>query len=201
MNFQRLCADYGKICKFATIMSKTPYRRGAEDGLKLGIYLTAMTFASIYSDVVPLFGMATFLMAIAVPIIVYRFMVGYKKELGGVVTFSMLWMQGLVLFACASTIAGVMLMMYLRWINPDFLHSQIEALAAMDTSGTFESLQRSKELAQNMLEQNFVPRAIDMVIQYILLGITSGSILSMFLSGIIILRLKYKENKILNSDR
>lgn len=181
-------------------MSKTPYRRGAEDGLKFGIYLAVMFFSSIFSADVPGLGLLSILMAAATPVVIYRMMVAYKKELGGVVTFSMLWMQGLVIFACASLIAGGALLVYLRWINPDFLHSQLEALATLDTTGMPEGLEQSKELAGNMLAQNFVPRAVDVVVEIILLGITTGSMLSMLLAGILIIRLKYKENRILHKN-
>ncbi len=178
-------------------MSKTPYRRGAEDGLKFGLYLGVLLFSSLLSGKVAWLGLLFYVMVILVPVIIYRMMVSYKRELGGVVTFSMLWMQGLVIFSCAAVIAGGAMMVYLRWINPDYMVENLRQVASLDVSGENAGLTEVRDMAQNMLDNHFVPRSVDVVIMIILMAITSGSLLSMLLAGILIARLKYKENRIL----
>lgn len=178
-------------------MSKTPYRRGAEDGLKFGIYLGVLLFSSLLSGKVAWLAQVFCVMAILVPVIIYRMMVSYKRELGGVVTFSMLWMQGLVIFSCAAVIAGGAMMIYLRWIDPDYMVENMRQLASLDVSGDRAGLAGYKDMAQIMLDNKSIPRVVDIVVMIILMAITSGSLLSMLLAGIIIARLKYKENRIL----
>ncbi|MCM1520510.1 MAG: DUF4199 domain-containing protein [Lachnoclostridium sp.] len=178
-------------------MSISPYKQGAEDGFLFGIYLIVMQLASFLSGRLPLLGLLSFVLVIAVPVVIYRLMVKYKRGCGGIITFSMLWMYGLVIFACAGIVSGLVMLIYLKWIDPDFLHSQVEMLARLDTSGPFEGMEPSRQLAENMLANNFIPRAIDVVIEIILLCITSGSLLSMLLAGILIARLKWKENRLL----
>ena len=56
-------------------MSKTPYRRGAEDGLKFGIYLAVLLFSSLLSGKAAWLGWLFFAMVIFVPVVIYRMMV------------------------------------------------------------------------------------------------------------------------------
>lgn len=166
-------------------MIQSPYRRGAEDGLIFGIYLTVLFYATVLSQQFPLLGFPALIMMAGVPVVVFIMMKRYASRLGRASSFSMLWMQGLVIFACGSTIACAMLFIYLRWINPDFFTSQLEYLAELKIDKSTEFLQQSKDMARQILDSGMVPRAIDMVVEFILLGIVSGSILSMILSGII----------------
>ncbi len=166
-------------------MIQSPYRRGAEDGLIFGIYLTVLFYATVLSQQFSLLGFPALIMMAGVPVVIFIMMKRYAARLGAASSFSMLWMQGLVIFACGSTIACAMLFIYLRWINPDFFTSQLQFLADMKIDKSTEFLRQSKDMAQQILDSGMVPRAIDMVVEFILLGIVSGSLLSMVLSGII----------------
>lgn len=166
-------------------MIQSPYRRGAEDGLIFGIYLTVLFYATVLSQQFPLLGFPALIMIAGVPVVIFMMMKRYAVRLGAASSFSMLWMQGLVIFACGSTIACAMLYIYLRWINPDFFSSQFEYLATLKIDESTEFLSQSKEMARQILDAGMIPRAIDMVIEFILLGVVSGSLLSMVLSAII----------------
>ena len=112
-------------------MIKSPYRRGADDGFIFGVYLTVMFFASILSGGSVLLTMLSGVMMAGVPLVIYMFMRFYHRSLGVAGSFAMLWMQGVVIFFCGMLIAGTALVVYMKWINPDFVIDQLNAVASL----------------------------------------------------------------------
>ncbi len=166
-------------------MIQSPYRRGAEDGLVFGIYLTVLFYSVMLSQYVALLSLPALAMMAGVPVVIFLMMRRYASALGRAVSVSALWMQGLVIFACGCAIGGAMLLIYLRWIEPDFFADQLRLLADMEIAPGNEWMIQSKDLARQILDSGAVPRAIDVVIQLILLGIVSGSLLSLVIGAIV----------------
>ena len=83
---------------------KNIYARGADDGFLLGVYFVVLASA----------------MAVGVPVVCYIFMRRSQRAAHGLLTFSALWMQGIVTFACGSLIFGAAGLVYLKWIDPQF---------------------------------------------------------------------------------
>ena len=102
-------------------MIQSPYRRGADDGFFFGAYLTVMFFASIFSEWMPLLQLLSGAMAVCVPLTIYRFMLRYHRSLGQMGSFPMLWMQGVVIFFCGMLLAGTALVVFMKWLSPDFV--------------------------------------------------------------------------------
>lgn len=171
-------------------MIKSPYRRGADDGFFFGLYLTAMFFASIFSQTLPLLSLLSLAMMVLVPVVIYRFMRNYDRSLGAAASFPMLWMQGVVIFFCGTLIAGAALTIYLRWIDPDYIISQLRGVAdlAGQAPGTF--VDGAADMASRMIEANFIPTPISIVTELLLLSIVTGSFLSIALSAFLTLRRK-----------
>lgn len=169
-------------------MIQSPYRRGADDGFFFGAYLTVMFFASIFSEWMPLLQLLSGAMAVCVPLTIYRFMLRYHRSLGQMGSFPMLWMQGVVIFFCGMLIAGCALVVYMKWIEPDFVIGQIRQVAALKGTLPDSGVETAAEVASNMLEANFIPTPIDIVVELMMLAIFTGSLLSMLLSGIFAVR-------------
>ncbi|MCH5319421.1 MAG: DUF4199 domain-containing protein [Paramuribaculum sp.] len=160
----------------------SPYRRGADNGFYFGIYLTGMFFAFVLSVKISLFSLITMAMFVAVPFLIYRWLRIAFVEDGGKSAISSLWMQGIMIFACGSAIAGVVATVYLKWINPDFIIDRLH-----ETIDLYESLEwpQGKEMAdvlQRMIDYRIVPSAIQIVVEMIWLSIFSGSLLSLLMS-------------------
>ena len=77
---------------------QSPYRRGADDGLWFGLYLSVMFFSSILSGRVAMLSLLSLVLVVCVPVVIYFFMRAYDRRLGPAGTFPMLWMQGVVIF-------------------------------------------------------------------------------------------------------
>lgn len=169
-------------------MIQSPYRRGADDGFIFGLYLTVMFFASILSGGAAMLTMLSGVMMVGVPVVIYLFMRSYHRALGAAGSFAMLWMQGVVIFFCGMLIAGVALVVYMRWINPDFVVDQLTAIASLKDVAPGSQLELAAETARRMIDANFIPSAMDIVVEMLMLAIVTGSLLSMMLSGIFALR-------------
>lgn len=178
-----------------TDMITSPYRRGADDGFLFGIYLTLMFFSSIFAPRVPLLGLMPPLMALAVPAIIWFFIRRYDRSLQECATFPMMWMLGVVIFVCGSLIAGVLLTIYMKWIEPDFIINQFWAVIELgkDAPGTF--LAEAGDIASQMIEANFVPSPIAIVSEIIMLATVTGSLLSIAISAIIALMHKTQRHR------
>ena len=109
-------------------MIQSPYRRGADDGFFFGAYLTVMFFASIFSEWMPLLQLLSGAMAVCVPLTIYRFMLRYHRSLGQMGSFPMLWMQGVVIFFCGMLLAGTALVVFMKWLSPDFVVEQMREI-------------------------------------------------------------------------
>lgn len=171
-------------------MIQSPYRRGADDGFIFGLYLTVMFFASIFAgDFAPL-SLLALLMMVGVPAVIYIFMSRYHRRLGKAGSFAMLWMQGVVIFFCGILIAGTAMVVYMKWIHPDFISEQLNAIAALKDTIPGSQVDLAADMASKMIEANFIPAPIDIVTELIMLAILTGSLLSMTLSGIFVLKRK-----------
>lgn len=167
-------------------MNQSPYSRGAEDGFLMGLYFILIFFGPILSSAIPMLSVVSLLMIVMVPLVVWRLMIRYSRREGYTATFPMLWMQGVMMFGCGMLIAGALLVVYMKWIVPDFVASQIAQLAAMaDTAEEGSFLAKSAETARQMLDARFIPSATDIVVEFFLLAIVTGSVLSMTLAAVI----------------
>lgn len=175
-------------------MIQSPYSRGAEDGLRFGLYLGVMFFASIFATALPMLSMLSLAMIVAVPVVTWVLMRRYQRSLGAASSFAMLWMYGVVLFFCGMLIAGTALTVYMRWIEPDYLSSQLAALAALEGSmpGTF--VDQAASVASDMIDARFIPSPIAVVTELIMLAIVTGSGLTVCLSALLSMRRRGNTN-------
>lgn len=167
---------------------QSPYRRGADDGFVFGLYLTALIFASVFSARIPLLGLLSLGLAVAVPAVVYRMMARYDRAVGKAASFALSWMHGVVIFVCGALVSGALLTVYLRWINPGFIASQMRLLADLEGEYPGSAIDYSAGLAGQMLEANFLPPAISVAAELMMLTVFTGSCLSMVLSAFFAIR-------------
>ncbi len=169
-------------------MIQSPYRRGADDGFIFGLYLSAIFFASIFAQTLPVLSLLSMAMMVLVPAVIFRFMRSFDRDLGPSASFPMLWMQGVVIFFCGTLIAGAALVIYMKWIEPDFVFNQMQSVADLAGAAPGTFVDNAADIASKMIEARFIPTPIAIVTELIMLSIVTGSILSILLSAFFALR-------------
>ena len=92
------------------------YERAGSDGAWLGLWFTAIFGLSVASMRAGLLNIVVLTMALLVPFIAYRFLRRTYVESHGLVTYSALWMQGILTFAAGSLIMSAAAFIFMRWI-------------------------------------------------------------------------------------
>lgn len=164
-----------------SIKAKSPFRRGADDGIIMGLLLVAVFFTgtlsfsyTLASDLTPI------LMLAGVPLLTYFLLRRSYVRDNGMTLFSSLWMQGIVTFFCGSLILAIVMYVYMRWGNPGFMREMVIRMSEFYDS--MPETPQSREVSQifhTMLDENVFPSAINVAIESIWLGVFSGSFLSM----------------------
>lgn len=161
------------------------YRRGADDGLWFGIYLSVLFLASVSSIYSALAGIATLAMAIAVPFFIYFFLRRSYRADNFKTSFSGLWLHGICIFFFGSLLAALTAYVYLKFINPAYITTivdlAIEIYGSVDTADAHQMV----ELLEKAKQSHILPTAGGTAVQLIWMGVFSGSLLSMILSAIV----------------
>lgn len=169
-------------------MIQSPYRRGADDGLRMGAYFTVMFFASIFAPQLPSLSLLSAVMMMGVPVTAWVLMRRYHRSLGPASSFATLWMYGVILFLCGMMMAGTALTVYLTWIDPGYIAGQLRILADMEGTMPGTMVDEAASVAARMLEARFVPTPISLVTEMIMLSVVTGSGLTLVLGAVLSLR-------------
>lgn len=164
---------------------KSPYKQGAEDGLPFGGYLAVMMFCSILALKLPLLGLLANVMMLSVPAVVYYFLRRYFKAEHGHSTVSALWMQGIVMFACGSALAFALVLVYLEWIDPDYIERSVRSsIEVLRASGSADMTGLANDMETVMSHGNPLT-PVSMCFTLIWASIFSGSLLSFVVAAIV----------------
>lgn len=156
----------------------SPYRRGAHDGLSFAVYLTVMFFASLYTTRVALLSLLVVLMMIGVPFVIYRYLRRAYVADYGCTQMSALWMHGIMIFLCGSLLAGAVEIVWLRWIQPDYIINQLHAVIDLYENSGWDRGEEMAAMLQRMIDNSLVPSAISIVMEMLWLSVFTGSLLS-----------------------
>lgn len=174
---------------------QSPYQRGAEDGTLLGVYLSVMMACSIAAPSVPLLGLLSTLMMVAVPAVDYVMLRRYYVQERAMVPVSSLWMQGIIAFSCAALITFALTFIYMRWINPSYLTDTIEsAIAVLTASGDAEMKAMASQITTSIEQGGNPITPITYCFTMIWATVFSGSILSLVMA-LIVRAIPYREKK------
>lgn len=165
-------------------MPPSPYRRGATQGMLFGIYLSILFLDSVYSVSYPLMGLIGMLLIVGVPFYIFRCLRATFVADGGLTPFSSLWMQGIMVFMCGSLIQGAVAVVYLKWIDPAFIITQLRSVISFYEGLPSPEAKEMAKVLSNMIEANLVPSAASMVMEIIFLSVFSGSLLSLVMSAL-----------------
>lgn len=165
--------------------SKSVYTLGAEDGLIMGplMAVTAvLTGASTYVAWVSILGI---LGMIAVPVLAYYRLAASHRNNPRTMTFTALWLQGIVMFFCGGLIMSAVSFVMMRWAVPGFIVHQIDviisAYGAIDDPSAATMVDTFKKLKSS----GALPSPLDVTLELLYISVFSGSILSVIYALII----------------
>lgn len=168
--------------------TKTIYQRGADNGLWLGLCFLAIFAAATAAMSVAAVNIVAIALALMVPCLCFRFLRRTYVDGHGMTTFSALWMQGIVGFACGSVIFGTGTYVYMRFADPTFITRVITAGIEYYAQSPVESAREIGLELQKMIDMRLTPRPQDVCLVWMWAIIFSGSLLSMLVAGIVRLR-------------
>lgn len=158
------------------------YREGAYKGIYTGIYLCLIFLSGVLSAYFPLLSGVSLALIVGIPFFVYKIMAYVHRKYFCLADFSALWMLGISLFLSGSLICAVISYVYLQYLDPDYIATQVQAVQkAYSKSNTLKDSTISEYL-DIMVKNRFYPSAIDVSIEMLWITTFFGSILSMVLA-------------------
>lgn len=165
--------------------SRNIYTSGANDGLKMGIYLSAMfVLQCIGASNLTLMAFGTIMM-LCIPVVAYILLRKGYRDSGGRSTFSAVWLHGILIFLCGSLIMAMVIYIYLRYIDPAFLRNTLSGLIEAYGSIEDEGARQLTDILTTIQDQNLLPSPIQYAFTMIWTCGFFGSILSMILALIV----------------
>lgn len=164
------------------------YKRGADDGFILGIYLSVWILAVCYTLYYPIMSWVSFVLSCGVPVLLYVMLRrSYVRDFG-LSAFSFLWLQGIISFVCGTLMMAAVGFIFMRFIKPEFLPELVTYVADIYEQSPSAEARTIGENMHKMVELRALPQPIYVVIEMMLFGIFSGSMLSMLVTGLVRLR-------------
>ncbi len=162
--------------------SKSLYSQAADDGLVMGIYLSALFVIAALSTHFSLLSLLVMTLIIGIPVVNYIRIRRTHITGMGQLTFSTLWMEGILMYIFASLICGVTTYVYLQFIEPGFIYTQAKSALVI-----YESVPELKDseivtVMKQAIDQKLLPSPIQFVFQMMWLTTFLGSILSIFIA-------------------
>ena len=167
-----------------TRSTKSSYRRGAEDGVYFGAILSAVVLSMLLTVRVPFLSLLSIVLIAFVPFMAYKYILRGVYQRGEQSRFSEAWMHGISIFFFGALIMGVVMYVYLRFVDPGYMAANVrQAVVVLRDSGTEESLSTARRL-QYMVDHKMLPNAIHWTFGTMWLVIMTGTMLSIILAAI-----------------
>lgn len=163
---------------------KSVYKRGAEDGLLFGLYISILAILFFIMSNYSWASVPLLLMILGIPFVIFKFQRRCLKDEFGKSDFATLWMLGILISIFGSLICAVTSYVYMEFINHTFMYDQVNiALELYKGIPEFKNSEMVTML-ETAVKQHQLPSAIDYVIQMIWLTSFMGSIISLITSSI-----------------
>lgn len=160
------------------VAQKLPFSRGADSGLRLGLYFSAMFLTWFYASRLPLLSIVTCALAVALPVTLYRMLRRSLESDGGTTTVTNLWIEGIVGIAGGALLCAGVTMVFLTWVEPGFIVNQLGRMIELYDTTNDPSLAEAAEMSRRLIENGAVPKASTWTLAMWLFTVTSGSMLA-----------------------
>lgn len=154
------------------------YRRAANDGVPMGIFMSVMAAALIYADRLPWLVVVVMAMLLMLPCMLYYFQRKMFVAEYGFTEYSGLWMLGIFIMICASLITGLVTWAIFQFVRPGYFYEMAQrGIAFYNAAGDPQSRETAAMLTR-VVSGNMLPRPIEMVFSAFWLWSFVGSLLS-----------------------
>lgn len=159
---------------------KSVFKRGAECGVPMGLYMSTIALLTLFADKVPAFSLAAIIMLFGGPFFIYRFQRRYFIEENGMTEYAALWMHGILMVIYGAIITSAVAFLVLQYVRPGLIYEQTQA--AIDSYNAIpqikEQMSMMLEVMQQAIDQNTLPTPIELVFNMFWFVTFSGSLLS-----------------------
>lgn len=163
----------------------SPYIIGFRRGLIMGLYLSLMFLLSMTGSDSALSSLLFIIMAVGVPILLYRWLRHtYIKE-NARTTLSGLWMQGIAIFAGGALISTTVAIAYFRWFRPQFIYETVNQVIDMYRASNWPQAIQTADTLQHAMDAGILPSARDIALEMFWLMLFCGSLLSLITAVIV----------------
>lgn len=164
---------------------RSVFRRGADDGSVMGIYLSVMFIMMVCTIYSLLASVVFMVMALAVPFIIFFFLRRSYRADNCTTTFSGLWLHGICIFFFGTLLMALTSYVYLRFINPAYITTVIEMAKELYASVGTEDAKQMVAMMQKLQDSHMLPTCGKVAVEIIWFGVFTGSLLSMIVSAIV----------------
>lgn len=161
---------------------QSPLHNGARHGFALGGCLTCMFLLSVFGSGIPLASLLFVVLAVMVPVMVYRWLRATYVSDRGFTTLSGLWMQGITMFAGGALISTTVAIGYFKWVNPHYVSDVVTQMISLYQTSSMTGAQDIAKTLQTMLDAGVLPSAQDVALEMFWLTMFGGSMLSLVAS-------------------
>lgn len=157
---------------------RSVFKRGAEFGLPMGLFMSTISLSSIFADRVPPLSWVVLILLIAGPWLVWRFQRRYFIEEEYTTEYAALWMLGILIIIYGALITGLVTWGVLQWVRPGYVYEStqhiIDLYSAMPEFKDSELL----HVMQRAIDTGALPTPIEMVMNMFWVVTFSGCIMS-----------------------
>ena len=160
---------------------KSIFRRAAEGGLTLGALFVCIFLLETTAGVIS--GLLALGLMIYVPVYVYRKLRATYITTHGLMSFSGLWLEGILLFACGAIIFALGTLVFMKWLVPGYLPAVTAQVASL--------LESNPQFAGNQADTRQLMayfssiRPIDISMTLLWASSFTGSIASLVIAAIV----------------
>ncbi|MGN0224048.1 MAG: DUF4199 domain-containing protein [Muribaculaceae bacterium] len=172
---------------------RSVYRRGADDGLKLGPMLMLTVTLVGATPFVPWLTLPAMATVVAVPVMVYILLRRGAAEDGEDSTFSATWLHGTTMFFFSGLLLALYVFVALRWWHPEYYERVFDmTLEVLQNQPNSQGNQMVEQM-QQMKEAGTMPTPFDTAIEMLYFVTVSGAMLSTVLALIVKFTNRFKK--------
>jgi len=156
---------------------KLKYKYAADYGFILGGYLAVIYFLQYLFRTSAIMNVLTTIGIVCIPLVCFYLTKMYRdKALHGYIRYIQSWSFGIWLFFFAGLIMSVVYFIHFQFLEPDFIANTFNQSLIM-----LEGMNYPKE-SLDLLADNGIPSAIQMVVSYLFAYIVGGAMLFLIIS-------------------
>ena len=117
--------------------SNTIFKRAMADGPIMGACFIGFFVCSALSTSSLILSLLGFVLMCAPPFLLFFLLKRSQVRAEGQLTFSLLWLEGVMTMVLGSIFLAILAFVYLRWVNPSFIADQLNSsIAALEQLGS-----------------------------------------------------------------